>query len=142
MTKLVHKLKPIRILVADDYTDWRGQIRLLLQDRSELQIICEVDDGLQAVVKTEELKPDLVLLDVGLPPLNGIEAARQIRRFSASRIIFVSIDNSQDIVQTALNTGALGYVHKPHIQRDLLRAIESVLAGRQFVSEGLSQAPD
>jgi CheY-like chemotaxis protein len=75
-------LPPIRILVVDDYKDWRDQVRLLLRARPELQIICEVSDGQEAVQKAEELKPDLILLDIGLPRLSGIEAARQIRQVS------------------------------------------------------------
>jgi DNA-binding NarL/FixJ family response regulator len=134
---------PIRILVADDYADWRVLIRSVVQQRSDIQVICEVGDGLEALAKTEELKPDLVLLDIGLPGLNGIEVARQLILLSPnSRAIFVSSNNSPDIVQAALNTAALGYVYKPHIYRDLLPAIESALAGKAFVSSGVWQVPD
>jgi DNA-binding NarL/FixJ family response regulator len=73
---------PIRILLADDYKDWRDQVRLLLQEWPEWQIICEASDGLEAVGMAKELKPDLVLLDIGLPKLNGIEAARRIQQLS------------------------------------------------------------
>jgi DNA-binding NarL/FixJ family response regulator len=87
----------------------------------------------------EGLEPDLVLLDIGLPTLNGIEAARQIRKLAPeSRIIFVSQESSPDVVQEALNLGALGYVLKTGAALDLLAAVEAVLDGRQFVSGGLS----
>jgi DNA-binding NarL/FixJ family response regulator len=97
-----------------------------------------VSDGLEAVKKAEELKPDLVLLDIGLPKLNGIEAARQIRQFSHnSKIVFLSMVKSVDIVQAALGTGALGYVCKADAQSDLLPAMEAVLRGEPFVSSSI-----
>ena len=128
-------LSSISILVVDDYKDWRNQVRLLLQERPEWQIICEASDGLEAVQKAEELKPDLILLDIGLPKLNGIEAARQIRKVSQeSKILFLSADNSPDAVQAALGTGASGFVHKARAPSELLPAIDTVLRGEQFVS--------
>lgn len=105
----------------------------------ELQVICEVSDGLEAVHKAEELQPDLILLDIGLPTLNGIEAARQIRKLaSKSKIIFVSQESSADVVREALSLGAWGYVLKSHSSSDLQPAIETVMLGKQFVSRGLS----
>jgi DNA-binding NarL/FixJ family response regulator len=126
---------PIRILLVDDYKDWRLKVRQLLQDHSELNVGGEAADGLEAVQKAGELKPDLVLLDVGLPNLNGIEAARRIRQLSPnSKIVFLSADNSLDVVQAALSTGAHGFVHKARAQSELLPAIDAVLRGGQFVS--------
>jgi DNA-binding NarL/FixJ family response regulator len=128
-------LSSIRILVADDHKDWRNQVRLLLQARPEWQVISEVSDGEEAVRKTEELKPDLILLDIDLPRLNGIEAARQIRQLSPdSKIVFLSMENSLDVVQGALSTGAQGYVYKARARRELLSAIDAVLSGQQFVT--------
>ena len=128
-------LSPVRILIADDYADWRDQIRLLLQARPEWQIISEVGDGLDAVAEAQQMKPDLILLDIGLPKMNGIEAARRIRRLSPdSEIVFISLHNSPDVVQAALNTGAQGYVDKRNVGSELLPAIEDVLRGGKFVS--------
>ncbi len=128
-------LPPIRILLVDDHKGWRRQVRLLLQERPEWQIIFEAADGSEAVQKAGELKPDLILLDIALPKLNGIEAARQIRQPSPnSKIVFLSIENSLDVVQVALSTGAQGYVHKTDSQSDLLPAIDVALRGIQFVS--------
>jgi DNA-binding NarL/FixJ family response regulator len=128
-------LRSIRVLVADDYEDWRNLVRLLLQARPEWQVLFEAKDGSEAVQKTEELKPDLILLDIGLPKLNGIEAARRIRQHSPnSKIVFLSIDNSLDVVQEALGTGAQGYVYKARAPSDLQPAIDSALRGEQFVS--------
>jgi len=138
----------IRILLADDYKDWRNQVRSLLQARPELQVICEASDGSEAVQKAEELKPDLILLDIGLPKLNGIEAARRIRQLSpGSKIIFLSQDNSLDVVQEALSTGALAYVHKAHAGSELLPAVRAVFRGERFVSTSikgykLTEAPE
>src|SRR5271154_880964 len=118
----------IRILVVDDYEDWRRQIRLLLRARPEWQVICEASDGLEAVKKAEELQPDLILLDISLPKLNGIEASRQIRQLCPhSTIIFLSQEGDPDVVQAALGTGAWGYVHKAHSGSELLPAVEAAL---------------
>lgn len=131
-------MESLRILVADDCKDWRRQVHLLLRMRTELQVICEVSDGSEAVGKTKELKPDLILLDIALPTLNGIEVARQIRRLSpGSKIIFLSLHKSPDIVQEALGTDALAYVHKADAGSDLLPAIDAVLRGKQFLSRTL-----
>ena len=132
------KFMTVSVLIDDDHKDWRRTVRLLLHERPELQVICEVADGLEAVQKADELKPDLILLDIGLPKLNGIEAARQIRQLPlSSKIIFLSQDNSLDVVQVALSTGAQGYVCKTDVQSDLLPAIEAVLRGKQFVSSSV-----
>ena len=97
-----------------------------------------MSDGSEAVQKVANLKPDLVVLDIGLPKLNGIEAARQIRQFSpTSTIVFLSQNNDSDVVRAALSTGALGYVHKTDAQSELLPAVDAVLRGKQFVSSSL-----
>lgn len=128
-------MSTIRLLLVDDYEHWRNYVRLLLLKRPEWQVIGEASDGPEAVQKAEELKPDLILLDIGLPTLNGIEAARRIRVLSPnSKIIFLSVEDSLDIVHTAMNTGGgVGYVHKADAQRDLLRSIDAVLRGEQFI---------
>jgi CheY-like chemotaxis protein len=128
-------LSPVRTLIAYDYADWRRRARLLLQARPEWEVIAEASDGSEAVQKAEELKPELVLLDIGLPKLNGIEAARRIRQLSpSSKILFLSLNNSPDVVQAALGTGGLGYVHKTDARSELLPAVDAVLRGKQYVS--------
>ena len=129
----------VRVLVVDDFEPFRRVIGSILQKQPELQIICEVSDGLKAVQMAEELQPDLILLDIGLPLLNGIEAARQIRKVAPeSKIILVTMESSPDVVQEALSLGAQGYVLKTHAGSELLAAVEAVCHGRQFVSSGLS----
>jgi CheY-like chemotaxis protein len=131
-------LPSIRILVVEDHKDWRNLVRLLFQVRPEWQIIFEASDGSEAVQKAKELTPDLILLDIGLPKLNGIEAARQIRQHSPnSKIVFLSADDSADVVQAALSTGAQGYVHKSRAQSDVLPAIDAALRGIRFISSTL-----
>jgi CheY-like chemotaxis protein len=110
----------------------------VLQARPEWQVISEAEDGLEAVEIAQALKPDLILLDIGLPKLNGIEAARRIQQLSpSSKIIFLSQNNNLDIVRAALSTGARGYVRKTDVKRELLPAMDAVLQGKQFVSSGL-----
>ncbi len=128
----------------EDYEPFRRFVCSTLRKTPELQIVCQASDGLEAVHKADELQPDLILLDVGLPTLNGIEAARRIRKVSPkSKILFLSQEFSADVVQEALSLGALGYVHKPHAESELLAAVGAVRQGRRFVSAGLdTQAAD
>lgn len=131
--------RSIRVLVAEDYPPFRRFLASMMQHSPELQIICEVEDGAEAVQKAGALQPELVLLDIGLPGLNGIEAARQIRKLSPnSKILFVSQELSADIVQAALDTGALGYVVKADARRELVAALDAVLRGQTFVSKSLA----
>jgi DNA-binding NarL/FixJ family response regulator len=128
----------VRVLVVEDSVPFRRFVCSTLEKRPELQVICEVSDGLEAVQKAEELNPDLILLDIGLPGLNGIEAALRIRKLSPkSKIIFVSQESSADVVQEALSLGGWGYVVKTRAGIDLPAAVEAVLEDRQFVSSGL-----
>lgn len=128
-----------RVLVVEDHEPFRRFISSVLQGKPGLQVIGEVSDGLDAVEKAVKLQPDLILLDIGLPGLNGIEAARRIRRMAAScKILFVSLESSASVVQTALDSGALGYVLKSEAGMDLLTAVEAAIRGEHFVSRGLS----
>jgi DNA-binding NarL/FixJ family response regulator len=130
---------PIRILVAEDYEPFRRFLSSTLQSRANLRVICEVADGSEAVQKVGELRPDLVLLDIGLPGLNGIEAARQIRAVSPdSKILFVSQESSLDFVDAAIETGAQGYVCKIDGGGELLPAIEAILLGRKYLSRSIA----
>jgi DNA-binding NarL/FixJ family response regulator len=136
--RLVHGVSSVRVLVVDDYEPFRRFVCSTLGKRLELQIVAEVSDGLQAIQKAEQLRPDLIVLDIGLPSLNGIDAARRIRKVSPeSKILFVSQESSNDVVQEALSSGALGYMVKTHARSELLPAVEAVLQGRQFVGTGL-----
>lgn len=126
------------VLVVEDFEPFRRFICSTLAKRSELQIVGEASDGLQAVQKAEELQPNLILFDIGLPTLNGIEAACRISRLvPTAKILFVSQNNDANVVTAALSNGANGYVRKENAQTDLLPAVEAVLRGDRFVSRGL-----
>jgi len=128
----------IRVLVVDDYKTWRNFLSTALQKEPHLEVVEQVSDGLEAVRQAQELQPDLILLDVGLPKLNGIEAARQIRNLSpASKILFVSENRSPDIIKEVFTTGAGGYVVKSDAGTELLPAVGAVLQGKRFVSRSL-----
>jgi DNA-binding NarL/FixJ family response regulator len=132
--------KSVRVLVVDDHEPWRRFYVTTLQKRPELHVIGEAFDGLEAVHIAQELQPDLILLDIGLPIMNGIEAARRIQKVSpASKILFVSENRSSDIVEAALTTGAGGYVVKADAAGELLPAVDAVSEGKRFVSVSLSQ---
>jgi DNA-binding NarL/FixJ family response regulator len=129
----------VRVLVVDDFERFRRFVCSTLGKRPDLQVIGEASDGLEAVRKAEELKPDLIVLDIGLPTLNGIEVARRIREFCPEcKILFMSQVSSPEVVREAFSLGAMGYVVKAYARRELSAAVEAVCQGRQFVSKGLS----
>jgi len=131
----------IRILVADDFEPWRRLVSWLIAPRkSEWSIVCEVSDGVEAVEKAGDLRPELILLDIGLPKLNGIEAARQISQIASySKILFLSGFDSLEVVEEALNTGANGYVLKLDAVSELIEAVEAVFQGERFISRRLKE---
>jgi len=128
----------IRVLVVDDYEPFRRFICSNLESRPDLQVVGEASDGLEAVEKAQALKPNLILLDIGLPSLNGIEAAQRISGLiPTATILFVSQIRDADVVREALSNGAKGYVWKQNAAKDLMLAIETVLRGASFVSSGI-----
>jgi DNA-binding NarL/FixJ family response regulator len=132
-------MSSVRVLMVDDNEPFRRFVCSTLGKNPELQLIGEVSDGLEAVRIAGELQPDLIVLDIGLPTLNGIEAARRIRALAPeSKILFVSQESSAVVVEEALRLGALGYVVKSHAGSELLPAVEAVCQGREFVGRGLS----
>jgi DNA-binding NarL/FixJ family response regulator len=127
----------VRVLVVDDFGAWRRLVRSMLSKNAELRVIGEAREGLEGVQKAIELRPDLILLDIGLPSLNGIDAARRILKLAPkSKIIVLSQESAPDVVQEALSLGARGYVVKASAGADLLAAVEIVLEGGQFVPRG------
>jgi DNA-binding NarL/FixJ family response regulator len=125
----------VRVLVVEDFAAFRQFICLTLGNSPGLQVIGEASDGLEALQMAVELRPDLILLDIGLPRLNGFEVARQMRSLAPeSKIVFLSQESSVDLVQEALSLGGRGYVTKTKAQADLFAAVEAVLSGMTFVS--------
>ena len=134
-------ISKFRVLLVDDFEPWRSFSKRTLQEQSGLQVVGEASDGLEAIQKAQKLQPDLILLDISLPTLNGIEAARRIREVSpASKILFVSDNRSAEIAAEALSTGAGGYVVKSQAASELWPALEAVLQGKQFVSANLTDS--
>jgi DNA-binding NarL/FixJ family response regulator len=132
--------RPCRILVVDDHAQWRQLTCSILATRSDLKVVAEVDDGLEAVRKALQLKPDLILLDIGLPNLSGIEAAAQISKaVPETAILFLTQNKDADMAQAVLKNGAKGYVLKTDADRELILAIDAVLEGKQFLSSGLKR---
>ena len=129
------ELSTVRILVVDDYEPWRRFITSALQKMPEAQIVGEGADGMEAVEKAQELQPDLILLDIGLPKLDGIKAALKIRECAPkARILFFTENSSSDIAEEAMRTGADGYIVKAGAAQELLPAIKTVLLGKRFLS--------
>lgn len=129
----------IKILVVDDHEHWCRLVSAMVGKQSGWELIGNACDGVEAVRLAEQLQPDLILLDIGLPKLNGLEAARRIRELAPDcKIVFVSENRSRDIAEEALNIGAGAYVVKSDAGKDLLPAINAVLEGKRFVSTGLT----
>jgi DNA-binding NarL/FixJ family response regulator len=128
----------VRILLVDDNEPFRRFVASTLHNQQNLNVIGEAGDGLEAVEQAEVLRPDLILLDISLPRLNGIDAARRMRELAPeAKIIFLTQESSVDVVCEALSLGAWGYVAKVRAGRDLLVALEMVVQGERFVSTGL-----
>lgn len=125
------------VLVVDDFEPFRRLVRIILQPEGKFRIVGEASDGLEAVQQITKLRPDLVLLDLGLPTLNGIEVARRLRALVPyTRILFVSAESRADIVQQALHVSD-GYVLKLYAAEELVPAIEMVIRGKQYVTSEL-----
>ena len=113
----------LRVLIVDDHAPIRRVTRLILQVRNDLQIVGEASDGLEAVQKAKVLRPDLILLDMDLPTLNGIQVARRLRDYvPRAKVSFLSVESSSDVVREAFSVGAVGYIYKLRLASDLLRA--------------------
>ena len=126
-----------RVLVVEDNGRFRNFVCSKLRQPNDFKIVGEAVDGLEAVSKAAELRPDLILMDIGLPGINGIEAARQIRTLVPNaKIIFLTQESSPEVIQEAKNLGASGYVLKIEAETDLVAAVEAVLRGRQFFNDG------
>ena len=127
-------MSALRTLVVDDHEDVRKLLRSILQEKTGCVVVGEASDGLQAVEQAKRLQPDLILLDLSLPKLNGMEAGRRIHKVCPNtRIVFLSQDSSPEIAQGALRLGAAGYILKSDAT-DLSIAVDTILQGEVFVS--------
>jgi two-component system response regulator NreC len=129
-----------RVLLADDHRLMRSGLRLVIERHPGLTVVGEADDGRQAVALAESLKPDVIVLDIGMPNLNGIEAARQIAaEHPEIAIVMLSMHSDEGYVLRALKAGARAYLLKDSAEEDLTKAIEAVCDGKSFFSPAVSQ---
>jgi len=118
-------MAPLRILLVDDFASWRSYVASVLQERECFEVVGEAADGQEAIEKATELQPDLILMDIAMPKLNGIEAARRIRdRAANSKIVFISLEISDELAEAAVAVGAQAYIAKREIRAKLLPTID------------------
>jgi two-component system response regulator NreC len=133
-------MKKIRTLLADDHTLIRRGLRLLVEQQPDLVVVGEAEDGRQAVSLAMSLKPNVAVLDIGMPNLNGIEAAKQITEGeSGTAVVILSMYSDETYILRALKAGARGYLLKDSAESDLVRAIHSVAEGKSFFSPTVSK---
>ena len=133
-------MKDIRILLADDHTVVRKGLRLLLESQPGLTVVADAANGRETVARAEELKPDVVVMDVAMPILNGIEAARQISaRLPQTSIVFLSMHSDESYVLRALKAGGRAYLLKDSAEHDLIEAVKAVSEGKAFFSPAISK---
>jgi len=133
-------MNPVRILLADDHTVMRNGLRLLLERQPHLQVVGEAADGRQAVALCESANPDVVIMDIAMPNLNGIEAARQIvNRNPRTAIAILSMHSDESYVIRALKAGARAYLLKDSAEADLLAAVRALTEGKSFFSPAISK---
>jgi DNA-binding NarL/FixJ family response regulator len=130
----------VRILLADDHTVVRQGLRKVLEERSDWEVVAEAGDGREAVRQAEELKPDVAIVDVAMPLLNGIEATRQIvKRSPATRVLILTMHSDEAYVNQVLQAGATGYLLKDSADVDLIQAVAAVAQGKSFFSPGVAR---
>jgi two-component system response regulator NreC len=133
-------MKKIRVLLADDHTLMRRGLRLIVEQQPDLVVVGEAEDGRQAVALSASLKPDVAVLDIGMPNLNGIEAAKKITDGeSGAAVVILSMHADETYILRALKAGARGYLLKDSAESDLVRAIRSVAEGKSFFSPAVSK---
>jgi DNA-binding NarL/FixJ family response regulator len=131
--------KMTRVLVVDDFDEWRRFVSVSLKQEPGFDVIAEVSDGFEAVEKVQELQPDLIVLDVGLPGLSGIEAAKLIGELAPrSRILFLTQNRTPEVAGECFGVGASGYVVKADAGKELLIAAQTVVQGKHFVSTSVA----
>lgn len=128
----------VRVLLVDDFTPFRQWVRSKLERQQKFEIVGEAANALEGIQKAQELTPDVIVLDIALPDINGIEAGKQLCRIVPSaKILFLSRQDDEDIARCALSNGGKGYVVKSDVEHELLPALEEVLRGGKFVGSGV-----
>jgi len=133
-------MNKIRVLLADDHTILRDGIRALLDDQADIEVIGEAEDGQATVKMTAQLLPDVVVMDIAMPLLNGLEATRQIQRdYPQVKVLILTMHENEEYIRQVLAAGALGYVLKDAAARDLLGAIRTVYQGEAVLSPAITR---
>jgi len=132
--------KPIKILLADDHTIVRQGLARLLEDQTDLRVVGEATDGRMALEKATALKPDIVIMDIAMPLMNGIEAAKRIRKqLPETKILILSMYSHEHYIHELLETGISGYLLKDSSGRDIINAIQAAMKGETFLSPSISK---
>ena len=133
----------ITLLLADDHTYIRKGLRNLIESTADMEVVATASNGIEAIAKACTLKPDIVVIDIYMPLMDGIEATRQIRECSSqTRVLALSIHENREYVESALQSGAAGYVLKDEIGNELLEAIRSLHSGKQYFSQRIAVGID
>lgn len=133
-------MPPLKLLLADDHEIVRQGLRSMLEAQRECQIVGEAADGRQAVAMTKELNPDVVILDIGMPSLNGLEATRQILKMRPqTKVLILTMHESDSVIREVLDAGARGYILKTDAGRDLVSAVESLRRNKTFFTSRVAQ---
>ncbi|HEX6502209.1 MAG TPA: response regulator transcription factor [Terriglobales bacterium] len=134
-------MKPISIIVADDHVVIRKGLRALLEERRGWKVVAEAGNGREAVEKAARLRPDVVILDLSMPEMNGLDATPLIRRaVPHARVLILTMHNTEELIEKTLKAGARGYVLKSDAERDLITALEAVLDNRTFFTPAISES--
>jgi two-component system response regulator NreC len=133
-------MKKIKLLVADDHKIFRQGIKMLLEEESDLQVVGEASDGREAVKKATELKPDVILMDIAMANLNGLEATRQIKKqLPSAKVIMVTMHKNEEYVLQSFQAGASGFILKEGAVEELVSAIRSINSDKSFLSPSISK---
>ncbi|MEW5828216.1 MAG: response regulator transcription factor [Chloroflexota bacterium] len=133
-------MEKIRILLADDHTILRNGIRSLLEDEHDMEVVGEAEDGRAAVSLACQLQPDVVIMDIAMPLLNGLEATRQIKREAPQvKVLILTMHDNEEYIRQVLGAGAMGYILKDAAARELISAIRSVQRGEAILSPAVTR---
>jgi DNA-binding NarL/FixJ family response regulator len=133
-------MPPLKVLIADDHEIVRQGLRSMLEAQRDCQVVGEAGDGRQAVTLTKELNPDVVILDIGMPTLNGLEATRQILKMRPqTKVLILTMHESDSVIREVLDAGARGYILKTDAGRDLVTAVDSLRRNKTFFTSRVSQ---
>ena len=136
--KLYLNTQSKRILVVDNFPTWRGLIKTLLELNPEWQLVGEASNSPEAEARVRELRPDIVLLEIDLPVIDGIQLARTLHaEYPETKLVFVTTESSREMAEYALTAGALGYILKISVVAELLPALNAVMANKRFISKGV-----